>query len=192
MHGTGPISGEPPAADVEPPPGTEPLVLVAPSTSKDLELRLVRAALRGLAGLPVRVLATANRPLPSPPPDVPSNARLVEWLSYSRTMPHADVVVCHGSHGTLGRALSYAKPVIAVPAGGDMAENAVRVQWSGAGVSLPGRLLSPTTLRWVVQRVLENPRYTERARSLGRWARDNDGAKAGAVLVEELAFTGTP
>jgi UDP:flavonoid glycosyltransferase YjiC (YdhE family) len=188
VHVTGPIAWEPPADAVEPPPGSEPLVLVAPSTSKDRKLRLVRAALRGLAGMPVRVLATANRPLPSPAPEVPFNARLVEWLSYSRTMPQADVVVCHGSHGTLARALSYGKPVIAVPAGGDMAENAVRVQWSGAGVSLPGRLLSPTTLRWVVQRVLAEPRYSQRARSLGAWANENDGAVAGAALVEGLAF----
>jgi UDP:flavonoid glycosyltransferase YjiC (YdhE family) len=187
VHVIGPIAWEPPADEVEPPPGPEPLVLVAPSTSKDLELRLVRSALRGLRNQPVRVLATANRPLPSPAPDVPPNARLVEWLSYSRTMPQADVVVCHGSHGTLARALSYGKPVIAVPAGGDMAENAVRLQWSGAGINLPGRLLNPTTMRWVVQRVLDDPRYAQRARSLGHWAGRNDGAVAGAMLVEQLA-----
>jgi UDP:flavonoid glycosyltransferase YjiC (YdhE family) len=188
VHVTGPIAWEPPADEVEPPPGKDPLVLIAPSTSKDRELRLVHAALRGLDRLPVRVLATANRQLPSPPPAVPANARLVEWLSYSRTMPLADVVVCHGSHGTLARALSYGKPVIAVPAGGDMAENAVRLQWSGAGLSLPGRLLGPTTLRWAVQRVLEDPSYAARARSLERWAAGGDGAARGAVLVEQLAI----
>ena len=47
--------------DVEPPPGDEPLVLVAPSTAQDPEHRLLRAALRGLAREPVRVLATWNR-----------------------------------------------------------------------------------------------------------------------------------
>jgi UDP:flavonoid glycosyltransferase YjiC (YdhE family) len=186
-HVIGPLAWEPPAADVELPPGDDPLVLVAPSTSKDRELRLVRAALRGLAGLPVRVLATANRPLPSPPPAVPSNARLVEWLSYARTMPRADVVVCHGSHGTLARALSFGKPVVTVPAGGDMAENGARIQWSGTGLNLPGRLLRPLTLQWVVQRVLEDPRFARRAAELGRWARENDGGLTGARLVEQLA-----
>ena len=38
--------------------GGAPLVLIAPSTAQDAEHRLLRAALRGLADAPVRVLAT--------------------------------------------------------------------------------------------------------------------------------------
>ena len=58
---TGPLLWEQPFGEVEPPPGDDPLVLVAPSTSQDPEHRLLRAALEGLAGEPVRVLATTNR-----------------------------------------------------------------------------------------------------------------------------------
>ncbi len=47
------------------PPGAEPLVLIAPSTSQDPGQTLLRAALEGLAGLPVRVLASANRQIPA-------------------------------------------------------------------------------------------------------------------------------
>ena len=76
-------------------------MLIAPSTAQDPAHRLLGAALRGLAEAPVRVLATWNRRLPSAPLPVPANARVVEWLSYARTMPHCDVVVCHAGHGTL-------------------------------------------------------------------------------------------
>jgi UDP:flavonoid glycosyltransferase YjiC (YdhE family) len=93
VHVVGPIMWEPPYQDVEPPPGGQPLVLVAPSTSQDPEQRLLRAALRGLADAPVRVLATWNRRPPPRPLPVPANARLVEWLSYSRAMPGCDAVV---------------------------------------------------------------------------------------------------
>ena len=87
VHVVGPLMWEPPSDEVEPPPGDAPLVLVAPSTAQDPEHRLLRAALTGLAGEPVRVLATWNRrPLPGPV-KVPANARLVEWLSYAQTMP---------------------------------------------------------------------------------------------------------
>ncbi len=58
MRVTGPLLWEQPFGDVELPPGDDPLVLVAPSTSQDPEHRLVRAALEGLAGERVRVLAT--------------------------------------------------------------------------------------------------------------------------------------
>ena len=105
-HVVGPLLWEPPPATSSCPPGDAPLVLVAPSTSQDPEHRLLRAALAGLADLPVRVLATWNRRAPAPPlPVVPANARLVEWVSYARTMPRCDLVLCHGGHGTVARAL---------------------------------------------------------------------------------------
>ena len=93
-HVVGPLLWEPPTADVALPPGEEPLVLVAPSTSQDPDHRLLRACLDGLAGLPVRVLATWNRRPPPRPLPAPDNARVVDWFSYARTMPAAAVVGC--------------------------------------------------------------------------------------------------
>ena len=191
VHVTGPVVWEPPAQAIEIPPGDDPLVLIAPSTSQDREERLLRAALDGLAALPVRVLAARNRH-PGRPGDpwrhpVPRNARLVDWVSYTQVMPESDIVVCHGGHGTLARALAAGAAVVSVPASGDMAENGVRAQWAGVGLNLPLRFLSPATLRWAVQTVLEQPRFAERARELGAWATGNDGAANGAALVEDFA-----
>ncbi len=189
VHVVGPVLWEPPFGDVEPPPGIERLVLVAPSTAQDPEQRLVRAALAGLAGEPVRVLASYNRRLPPGPVPVPANARLVDWLSYSRTMPQSVLVICHAGHGTLVRALASGCPVVCVPAAGDMAENAARADWAGVGVRLPWRLLSPVTLRLAVRRALDAPALAARARELSAWARANDGAGRAAELVEELALS---
>ena len=46
---TGPLMWEQPFGEVESPPGDEPLVLVAPSTSQDPRQRMLLAALEGLA-----------------------------------------------------------------------------------------------------------------------------------------------
>jgi UDP:flavonoid glycosyltransferase YjiC (YdhE family) len=188
VHVTGPILWEPPAVDVELPKGDEPLVLVAPSTSQDPDQTLLRAALEGLAGLPIRLLAIAAR---GKLKDVPSrpNLRLVEWLPYSRTIPLADVVICHGGHGTLAHALAGGAPVVTVPAAGDMSENSTRAQWAGAGLSLPRRFLRPRTLRLIVKRVLDEPAFRERAGELAAWAKQNNGPAAAAVLVERFAST---
>jgi UDP:flavonoid glycosyltransferase YjiC (YdhE family) len=186
VHVTGHLVWEPPADRIEIPAGPGPLVLIAPSTAQDPRQQLLRAALQGLADSRVRVLAAYNR-RPAEPLEAPPNAKLVDWISYSQTMPLADVVVCHGGHGTLARALGAGAPVVAVPAAGDMAENSVRAQWAGAGLCLPGRFLSPATLRWTVEAVLEDGRYAERAGEIGRWARENDGAANAAALVEEFA-----
>jgi MGT family glycosyltransferase len=187
VHVVGPLMWEPAAADVELPPGREPLVLVAPSTSQDPEHDMLRAALRGLADAPVRVLATWNRRLPSRPLPVPANTRLVDWVSYSRVMPHCDAVVCHAGHGTLARALSSGAAVVACPAVGDMNENAARLDWAGAGVRVPRSLIAPRPLRLAVQRALSDPAIRGRARELASWVQANDPADRAATLVERLA-----
>ena len=189
-HVVGPLLWEPPADEVELPPGDDPLVLVAPSTAHDPEHRLLRAALEGLADEPVRVLATWNRrPLTQPTP-VPANARLVEWVSYARTMGHCAAVVCHVGHGTMVRAIASGSVVVACPFTGDMSENAARLAWAGAGVRLPWRLASPRGVRLAVRRALTEPAIARRAGDLTAWARANDGAQRAADLVEQLARRG--
>jgi UDP:flavonoid glycosyltransferase YjiC (YdhE family) len=183
---TGPLLWEQPFGDVELPPGDEPLVLVAPSTSQDPDGRLLRAALEGLAGEPVRVLASANRRTPAGSPSVPANARLVDWVSYARTMPRCDAVICHAGHGTVARALACGVPVVACPHAGDMAENAARVRWAGAGVSLPRRFQTPRGLRLALRRLLADPAYTRRAAELRDWALRHDGAALAADELERV------
>jgi UDP:flavonoid glycosyltransferase YjiC (YdhE family) len=187
MRVTGPLLWEQPFGDVETPPGDAPLVLIAPSTSQDPEQRLVRAALDGLAGEPVRVLATTNRRPPPSPLPVPANARLVDWVSYARTMPLCDAVVCHAGHGTVARALASGVPVVACGHAGDQAENAARVRWAGVGVSLPRRFQTPRGVRLAVSRLLSDPAYRRRAENLRDWAAAHDGATAAAEAVEALA-----
>lgn len=189
VHVVGPLMWEPPFEFVEPPPGDAPLVLVAPSTAQDPEHRLLRAALAGIGDLPIRVLATWNRrPLPADQPvAVPGNTRLVEWVSYSKTMPGCALVVCHAGHGTMARALACGCPVLAVPHVGDMAENAARADWAGVGVRLPWRFLGPGTLRLAVRRALSEDALRRRARELAAWSAAHDGASRAADLVEALA-----
>ena len=118
---------------------------------------------------------------------VPANARLVDWVSYARTMPRCDVVVCHGGHGTLVRALACGCAVVACPAAGDMNENAARVDWAGVGVRVPRRL---------VRRRSGAPGGRARAgraadaRARGRaggWWRSHDPPARAAELIEALA-----
>jgi MGT family glycosyltransferase len=192
VHVIGPLAWELESEDVALPPGDAPLVLVAPSTVHDPEFRLVRNTLEALADEPVRVIAAWNR---RPPPedvhiDVPANARMVPWLSYSRVMPECDVVVSHLGHGTMMRALESGCVVVGCPAAGDMAENAARLAWAGAGVRVPRRFGTPGPLRLAVRRALRDAGMRARARELAAWAADNDGAGRAADLVEELAAEG--
>ncbi len=184
---TGPMFFELPWEEIEVPRGPEPLVLVAPSTAQDPKCEMLRAALDGLAGEPLRVVATTNKHRPVEPLDVPENAVLEPWLSYSQLMPLADLVITHGGHGTVARALDAGAPVLCCPAVGDMAENGARVQWAGAGLSVPRRLLSPGSVRTTVRRILGDPSYGERAKEIAAWSAENDGSVRGAEAVERFA-----
>jgi MGT family glycosyltransferase len=187
VHVTGPMPFEVPHPDVELPAGDAPLVLVAPSTAHDSENQLVRTALAALADEPVRVVATTNRVRPQRPIAVPANAVLVDWLSYSQLMPIAALVISHGGHGTVARALAAGAPVLISPITGDMGETAMRISWAGAGLSLPWRLCRPGPLRWATRRVLADPSFRARSGEIAAWAATHDGSDRGAELVEGLA-----
>ncbi len=186
-HVVGPLMWEPPTEEVALPPGDAPLVLVAPSTSQDPDHRLLHVALRGLANAPVRVLATYNRRLPSHPLPVPANTRVVDWVSYARTLPHCDAIVCHAGHGTLVRALSCGVPVVACPVAGDMNENAARVAWAGAGVRLPRRFISPRPVRRAVEQALYDPSIHTQVSELADWAATHDAGAYASAQIERLA-----
>ena len=184
---TGPLRFELPHPEVELPRGSGPLVLVASSTERDPEQRLIRVTLEALEHEPVRVIATTNRRREGFTGPVPANARVVDWLSYARVIPPAALVVCHGGHGTITRALAEGVPLLVSPPAGDMAENGARVAWSGAGLMLPDRLLSAASLRPAVRRLLSDRRFAARAGAIATWGRGNDGAAVAAELVERLA-----
>jgi UDP:flavonoid glycosyltransferase YjiC (YdhE family) len=177
----GPLMWEPPGHLVLPVEGRDPVVLVAPSTSQDRGGRLVAAALEGLADEPVRVIAIGDVPSP------PANAVVVPWVSYSKTMPRCDLVVCHGGHGTLVRALASGCPVVICPAGGDMAENAARIDWAGLGVRLPLRFCTPWGVRLAVRRALARRGAVERARAVAAWTAAHPGPARAVAEIEAWA-----
>lgn len=181
---TGPLFWEPPADPVVPPGGEGPVVLIAPSTAQDPEHRLLLAALSGLGSIDGRVLATWNRRPLRTVPSLPVNTKLVEWLSYSQTMPQARVVVSHGGHGTIARTLQAGAIPVIVPMAGDQFENAARVDRARLGIVLPQRLLSPATLRLAVERALFSREIGHNVAAVSDWQRDHDGRRTAADLVE--------
>ncbi|MGK2956275.1 MAG: glycosyltransferase [Solirubrobacterales bacterium] len=186
VHVTGPMPFEMPHDEIELPPGDDPLLLIAPSTSQDPDNHLVRSALTAMANEPVRVVATTNHVWPTRPIEVPANAVLVDWLSYSQVMPQAALVICHGGHGTVARALHEGVPVLTCPAAGDMNETAARITWAGVGLSVRWSLTGPNSLRWAVAEVLADPGFRIKAEEIAAWSRENDGAAKGVELIETL------
>lgn len=185
----GPVMWEPASDPVEIPEGDQPLVIVAPSTAQDLDHTMLAAAVDGLRDLPIRVVGAKNGHEPANPLNPGPNTTIVDWAPYSQLFPAADVVLCHGGHGTIMRALTSRAAVVVTPASGDQYENAARVRWAKVGVAVPNRFISAQTIAAAVEKLLADPSYLEHVSALADWADSLDAAQIAADEI--LRFRAT-
>jgi UDP:flavonoid glycosyltransferase YjiC (YdhE family) len=156
-HVVGPLLWEASRERMTPPPGTTPLVVIAPSTAWTGAAGMAEMALDALTGMGVRAVVSTFAPAP---------ATLPEWARsgpgrQDELLRESAVLVCGGGHGVLVKALRAAVPVVVVPGGGDQWEMANRVARQGSGV-----VVRPSTvegLRAAVARVLGDSRFAEAA-----------------------------
>jgi UDP:flavonoid glycosyltransferase YjiC (YdhE family) len=167
----GPLHFEPTEQVLSIPPGSGPVVVVAPSTALTGAKGLDQAALDCLvpgSGLPAGarvVVSRLNGPdLTLPPWAVAGLGRQDDLLA------HADLVICGGGHGMVAKTLLAGVPLVMVPGGGDQWEIANRVMRQGSG-----RLVRPLTDEALVSaaaEVLAVPGYRDAAQRAAAGAAD--------------------
>ncbi len=150
---------------------------------------LLRAAGRGLGGLPMSVvMTTGGRPLADLDLGAfTGNVRVEPWVAHADLMPRTDVLVTTGGAGTVMTALSAGVPMVVVPTEWDKPENAQRVVEAGVGIRLSPRRLTPLRLRRAVEEVLVEPRYRNNAGRFADKFASLDGLAEAARLLEGLA-----
>lgn len=152
-HVVGPLEWEPTTALLPLPPGTAPLVVVAPSTAGIGVPGMAELALAALDGLGVRAVFSL---LDAPPPRLPA------WATaglgrQDLLLRHAAVVIGGGGHGLLAKSLAAGVPLVVIPGGGDQWELANRVVRQGSAVLV--RPASTAAVRAAVRRVLTDATY---------------------------------
>ena len=80
-------------------------------------------------------------------------------------MREVSLVITHGGHGTVTRALAHGLPLLVVPMGRDQDDNALRVTARGAGLALPTTASGPE-IAAAVNRLIVEPRFAAAARRL--------------------------
>ena len=158
----GPLHVEPTEELLAIPPGSGPVVVVAPSTALTGTKGMAQTALDALvpgSGLPVGARVVVSR-LNGPDLTMPSWA--VAGLGrQDELLTHADLAICGGGHGMVAKTLLAGVPLVMVPGGGDQWEIANRVARQGSG-----RLVRPLTAEALVSAVddvLSTPTYREAA-----------------------------
>lgn len=161
---------------------TDPLVLVALSSTYQDQLGTLQAICDGLADLPVRAVVTTGPAIAPSALRAAPNIQVLSSAPHTRIMREAALVVTHGGHGTVMKALAAGLPLLVMHHGRDQADNAARVTAHGVGLALP-RNAKPHAIARSVRRLLAAPEYRAQARVLGR---EILAAADGSVLMREL------
>ncbi|SRX95775.1 glycosyltransferase [Mycobacterium leprae TN] [Mycobacterium shimoidei] len=159
----GPLHFEPTEQVLAIPPGSGPVVIVAPSTALTGARGMAQLALECLVpgdGLPVGSRVVVSR-LNGPDLTVPPWA-VVGLGRQDALLADADLVVCGGGHGMVAKTLLAGVPLVVVPGGGDQWEIANRVARQGSGLLV--RPLTAQALVAAVGEVLSAPSYRDAAR----------------------------
>jgi MGT family glycosyltransferase len=174
-------------------PRDRPVVHVTEGTIHTREPVLLRAATEGLRDLPMHVIMTTGahrRPDELDLGPRGANLRVEQFVPHHALFSLTDVVVTTGGAGTVTTALLAGVPLVVVPTGWDLPENAQRVAASGTGLRLARKDCTPQRLRETVERVLGDAGYREKAGRLGDALRERGGAGQAAFLIEDFAATG--
>jgi MGT family glycosyltransferase len=145
---------------------TRPLAAVSFSTTFQNHAAVLQKVVDALAPLPVRVLVTLGGSIEAGEVRPAENCVVVPSAPHGLVMREAALVVTHGGHGTVMRALVSRAPMLVIPHGRDQNDNAVRVTERGAGLSIAADA-TVDAIRAACARILGEPAFRAAARRLG-------------------------
>jgi MGT family glycosyltransferase len=190
----GPQLGEPGWAAPWVPPwpvnDRRPLLVIGFSTTFQNHAGALQAVVDAAARLPVRALVTLGVIDRSEVQAAP-NVWLVPSAPHDVVMGEATVIVTHGGHGTVMRALKHRRPMLIMPHGRDQDDNAVRVSERGAGLVLPAAS-GAAEIFAALERLLGEPEFRHAADRLGA-AIEIEARQTSAIdVLESLAGCESP
>jgi UDP:flavonoid glycosyltransferase YjiC (YdhE family) len=165
-----------------------PLILVSFSTGREWDQRSrVARTLDAIAGRNCRVLVTAGS-VEIDATQVPDNAVVVQRLAHDEVLPLTALTITHAGHGTLTAALKYGVPLLCLPnKAADQPLLAAQVHSLGCGLSLDGDDATPHEIGEAIDRLLREPAFAAKARSLAGTISTSPGVSAAVARLEELA-----
>jgi UDP:flavonoid glycosyltransferase YjiC (YdhE family) len=170
-----------------------PLVLVSFSTMPEQgSVAKFQNAIDALAALPVRGVITVGDSVDPAALQPRPNVAVFATADHDDLMRRASLVLTHGGHGTLMRALKNGLPMVVVPGlAGDQPVNGAAVEDWGVGRALPGDA-SAEMMREAMEQVLASAACRQKALAISRQLVGVDGASSAADEIETLLQNVTP
>jgi len=168
-------------------------VYVSMGTVFNTRPEVFRTLLRALDLPGVQVVASAGgsyERLASGP--LPANVLLFRRVPQVELLPRVDLVIGHGGNNSTNETLAAGRPLLVVPVGGEQQDNGRRVEYLGAGLSLPLLGLNEEGVRQAVTRLRQEPGFRARAEALRQSLEDTDGPSTACALIARLARQRAP
>ena len=137
------------------------------------------------------VLLVGNDPRNLPAHRVPDSICIAEYAPYSRLFPRASLIVHQGGVGTTAQVLRAGKPMLVMPYSHDQPDNARRVRRLGVAKVIQRHRYRADTAANLIREMLAEPKYRERAATIGAQVRGENGLREAGDALEQLALRGS-
>jgi rhamnosyltransferase subunit B len=122
------------------------------------------------------------------PQSLPEGMMAFDYAPFSELFPRAAAVVHHGGIGTTALAMRAGCPTLVMPCAWDQEDNAARAARLGVARTIPRRHYTPDRLAAELRRLLDDPTYTQQARTVAEQVRKEDGVKVACEALATLLF----
>jgi UDP:flavonoid glycosyltransferase YjiC (YdhE family) len=143
-----------------------PRALVSFSTTNQDQTDALQRTVNAIGRIKMDAVATLGPALEDHSLHAPANVTLLASAPHDAVMKEVSLVVTHGGHGTVSRALLHGLPLLVMPMGRDQNDIAARVEACGAGLTLAPITAEPE-IGAAISRLIEDPQFRVAARRLG-------------------------
>ncbi len=123
---------------------------------------------------------------------IPENSLVVDFAPQLALLEKASLLITHAGINTVMESLRQGVPMVALPRNADQPGMAARVEFTGAGLCAPALRCSQLQLRGMIERVLSEKSFQQRAAELQHASITAGGAKRAAAIVEQAIITSRP
>jgi MGT family glycosyltransferase len=184
----------PPALDFKPPSWWDdlysgrPVVHVTQGTVNNDAYDLVLPVIDALADEDVLVVATTGHQIPQSLQQMtmPDNVRLAAHIPHNYLLPRTNIMITNGGFGGVQMALANGVPLIIAGATEEKPEVAAHIAWGGLGLNLKTRKPTRAQLKGAVRKLLNDPRYAQRAQRIQALYAERNAAQEAVAAIEAM------
>jgi len=162
-----------------------PWVLVSLSTVPQTgEVAIAQAAVGAFKHKAVRVLVTLSPEHAAQLGEVPDHVYLANYVPHSAVLANSRLVITHAGHGIVMKALYHGVPMVLVPWGRDQPGVAARAEALGVATVVRREAFNNASVAQAAHRILNDPRYTERARAISKRLQAEDSVSVACAQLD--------